>query len=282
MERASVGGNDGAGPGGGTWLRPQSIVFTLLAEHALGRNVAIFSGSYIDALARVGVGEHATRSTLTRMARRGLLAKQRRGRKVYLRMTPRCEAILEDGGRRIWQTGAVNTDEVGRWTILTFSMPESWQRQRYDLRSRLAWAGFGPLQNGVWLAPAEVDVTAIVEELGLVEHVRVFHADPAPPTVPADAIRDAFDLDALAERYRSFLTSWEGVEQTEDPLALTLLLSTQWLRTIHDDPRVPVTHLPDDWPAAQAQERFRALHGRHDAAARQLAADLLEVIPAEG
>lgn len=265
------------------WLRPQSVVFTLLAEHLLDRGLAVFSGSLVEVLGRVGITEHATRSTLARMARRGLLDRQRSGRKIYLRMTPRCVAILEDGRERIWRTGAVNTSAADTWTILTFSLPETWRRKRYDLRSRLTWAGFGPLQNGVWLAPAQVDVTPIVKELELSAHARAFRVQPTPPTDPASVIRSTFDLEALAERYRAFIAAFEHLQAADvsDPLVLTLRLSTRWLRIIRHDPRVPVHLLPADWPAIRAQHLFRSLHGRHRPAAEALAAQLLDTVPLE-
>jgi phenylacetic acid degradation operon negative regulatory protein len=263
------------------WLRPQSVVFALLAEHVLDRDLAVFSGSLVEVLGRVGITEHATRSTLSRMGRRGLLERERRGRKIYFRMSARCIAILEDGRRRIWETGAVNTSSEGNWTLLTFSLPEAWRRKRYDLRSRLTWAGFGPLQNGVWLAPTEIDVRPIVKELELDGHVRAFHLHTAPPTDPASVIRETFDLDAVAKRYRGFIDSFEHLEAGDvtDALVLTLRLSTQWLRIIRHDPRVPVHLLPESWPAIKAQQLYRSLHVSHRAAAEALAKELLDTVP---
>ncbi|HMI90720.1 MAG TPA: PaaX family transcriptional regulator C-terminal domain-containing protein [Polyangiales bacterium] len=263
-----------------TWLRPQSVVFTLLAEHVLDRDWAVFSGSFIDVLSRIGVGEHAVRSTLSRMTRRGLLEREKRGRKIYLRMTPRCIAVLEEGRRRIWEAGAVNVSLGERWTLLTFSLPDAWRRKRYDLRARLGWSGFGPLQNGAWLAPAEVDVRPIVEHLGLTAHVRAFHIQPVAPTDASSVIRETFDLDALAARYRAFIADWEPLsgQAQPDALALTLRLSTQWLRIIREDPRVPVHLLPADWPAIAAQRLFRLLHAAHREPSQALARGLLETI----
>src|ERR1700750_3166070 len=114
-------------------LSPQSVIFTLLAEQVGPRGGALFSGSFIEVLRRLGIGEHATRSTLTRMEARGLLTKRRLGRKTYLGMTARCRAILEDGRRRIWESGAINRAENKRWTLLTFSIPEAWRGKGYDL-----------------------------------------------------------------------------------------------------------------------------------------------------
>jgi phenylacetic acid degradation operon negative regulatory protein len=255
------------------------VVFTLLAEHLLDRDLGLFSGSFIEVLGRIGIGEHATRSTLARMTRRGLLVGQRKARKTYFCMTPRCTAILEDGRHRIWHMGAVNTAEVAHWTLLTFSLPEAWRQKRDDLRARLTWSGFGPLQNGAWLAPAEIDVRAMVAELDLGKHVRAFHVQPAPPTDAAAVIRDAFDLAALAERYRAFSRKWERPSSRlrDDPLVLTLRLSTEWLSIIRDDPRVPVKLLPKDWPAIAAQQLFRSLHGTELPAALAQAKALLDL-----
>jgi phenylacetic acid degradation operon negative regulatory protein len=263
------------------WLRPQSVIFTLLAEHLLNRDLALCSGSFIEVLSRVGVGEHATRSTLARMVRRGLLERIRSGRAIYFKMTPRCIAILEDGRERIWSTGAINSADEHHWTVLTFSLPEAWRSKRYDLVSRLTWAGFGPLQNGVWLAPHEIDVSPIIAELDLRAHVRTFQMRPVPPTDPIAVIRETFDLDALAKRYRMFSATWRhaGERKTPDALVLTLKLSTQWLRIIRDDPRVPVHLLPANWPAIEAQQLFRSLHDAHREAAEALARTLLDTIP---
>src|SRR4029450_3824217 len=81
-------------------LRPQALMLVLLGDHVSGRNVCVFSGSVIDILGRLPVSEHATRSTLTRMVQRGLLRRQRHGRRMYFGLTPRSERILGDGGAR--------------------------------------------------------------------------------------------------------------------------------------------------------------------------------------
>lgn len=264
----------------GDALRPQSLLFTLLAEHMLDRDLAVFAGSFIAVLERVGVGEHATRATLVRMVERGLLEGQRRGRKIYYRMTPRLVSILDGGRTRIWDTGVVNTHEDAAWTMLTFSLPETLRKKRYDLRARLTWAGFGPMQNGVWIAPSPIDVTAIIDELELGNQVRVFHTRPVAPTIAGSVLRDTFELEELAKRYRAFIAHWSSrsARSQPDPLVLTLRLSTQWLRIIRDDPRIPVHLLPPDWPAIEAQKLFRSLHGAHRKASEALANKLLETI----
>ena len=251
----------------------------LLGDFVLDRDVCVFSGSVIDTFARLGISSHATRSTLTRMVGRDLLRRQRHGRKMYFGLTARSAAILHDGRRRIWETGAVNDRWDGSWTLLCFSLPESWQRQRHDLRSQLAWAGFGPLQGGLWIAPGAVPAKEIVSGLGLEAHARVFHARADELTDIAAMVGDAYDLTELASRYEDFLTRWDGPPPIEDPLAARLSLIAEWLTAIRRDPRLPVEHLPPDWPAVRAQKVFRDLEAAYAEPARAIAAGLLDLRP---
>src|SRR3954470_21981834 len=202
--------------------RPQALLLTFFGAYVLGREVAVATGSVLEVLGRVGVSEHTARSTLGRMARRGLLRRERRGRQVYLGLTSGSREILRDGSVRIWRVGAVNTDWDGSWTLLGFSLPESWQRQRHDLRSRLLWAGFGPLQGGLWIAPSAVDLAQVLEGLEAAGLVRGFHANPINGTDVAEMVADAWDLPQLAERYETFIARWDGgvSDRTHtDPLA---------------------------------------------------------------
>jgi phenylacetic acid degradation operon negative regulatory protein len=199
---------------------------------------------------------------------------------MYFGLTPRSEVILRDGRRRIWADGAVDDRWDGTWTLLSFSLPESWQRQRHDLRSRLAWAGFGPLQGGLWIAPGTVAAGEIVAELGLSAHARVFHARAGDGTDVAGMVGDAYDLAGLAARYREFLDRWEGHPAVPaDPLAAHLGLVADWHDAIRRDPRLPAEHLPGGWPAVRAQQVFRGLAGSYREPARRIAEGLLELRP---
>ncbi|MFD6169249.1 PaaX family transcriptional regulator [Streptomyces coeruleorubidus] len=265
-------------------LRPQSLMLTFLGDQVLGRDVCVYSGSVIEVFARAGIGEQATRSTLTRMVNRDLLRRQREGRRMYFGLTERSEAVLRDGERRIWQTGAVNRQWDGTWTLLGFSLPESWQRQRHDLRSQLTWSGFGPLFNGLWIAPGEVDVSALVAELGLSAHVKVFRAHADAGMDIGQMIEETWELSDLAGRYEAFAGRWQPWEDElphpDDGLVLRLRLATEWLRIVRRDPRLPVKHLPDDWPAEQAEKTFRAVHDRLSPLARDASERLLDLVPA--
>ncbi len=258
--------------------RPQALMLAFLGEFVFGNGIRVSSGSVIDILGRAGVSEHATRSTLTRMVGRDLLRRQARGRQAYFGLTERSVRILREGADRIWRTGAVNRDWDGTWTLLGFSLPGSWQRERHDLRSQLSWAGFGPLQGGLWIAPGTPEVGGIVADLGLSAHVRVFRARADELTDVDQLVRDAWDLDELAARYEDFIKRWDGPPPT-DPLAGKLCLVTDWLQIIRRDPRLPVRHLAAEWPAVRAQDLFHRLAKRLTPGARALAHRTLDTIP---
>jgi phenylacetic acid degradation operon negative regulatory protein len=258
-------------------------MLTFLAIYVLGRDVAVYSGSVIEVFARLGVTEEAVRSTLTRMAKRGLLERHRRGRKTYFGLTPHAAVVLEDGRQRVWEAGAVNRDWDGTWTVVAFSLPDSHRGTRHDLRSRLTWAGFGLAHSGVWIAPGTKDMTAVVAELGLHDHVTVLSAHALKPTESADLVRRGFDIAQIAERYQAFLDRWDAGEPRPAPpdvLARQLLLHTDWLRLIRQDPHLPVEHLPPDWPAIRAEQVFYTLALEYEQPARDLAAIVLDELPA--
>ncbi|MFI5680692.1 PaaX family transcriptional regulator [Streptomyces cellulosae] len=280
--RSGSGDASGGDPDGPP-LRPQSLMLAFFGNHVLDEgDLCVYSGSIIDVLGRVGVGEHAVRSTLTRMVNRGLLRRQREGRRMYFGLTPQATRVLEDGRIRIWRKGAVNDDWDGAWTLLGFSLPESWQRQRHDLRSRLAWSGFGALYSGLWVAPGKVDVAGLVAELGLTDHVKIFHAQADEATDIGLMIRDTWDLESIAARYVSFDKRWTAhldAGSGDDPIGTRLRLVSEWLWTIRTDPRLPARHLPPEWPARPAQETFRRVAAQTERPAHRMADRLLETAP---
>ncbi|HEX2143365.1 MAG TPA: PaaX family transcriptional regulator C-terminal domain-containing protein [Glycomyces sp.] len=263
-------------------VRPQGLLLTFFGGHVLGRGVHVATGSVLEVLTRVGVTEHAARSALSRMADHGLLRRHRRGRKVYLGLTPLSREILDDGEVRIWRSGVVNDRWDGTWTLLGFTVPEAQRRQRHLLRSRLLWSGFGSLQGGLWIAPSHVEVGAVLDGIGAAEHVKVFQAQAVAPTDLDDLVDGAWDVEGLAKTYRRFIERWSpdpAESGATDALARQLLLTAEWLQILRRDPRLPIRHLPDDWPAEPAQRLFRRLHAELEPEARAIAFALVDTIP---
>ncbi|MGH3517414.1 MAG: PaaX family transcriptional regulator C-terminal domain-containing protein [Haloechinothrix sp.] len=161
-------------------------------------------------------------------------------------------------------------------------LPDAWRSQRHDLRSKLIWAGFGPLQNGLWIAPGEVDVPPVIDDLDLDSYLKVFTARAAKPTESEQLAHAAFDIAEIASRYEDFLQRWDREDplaELPDDLARQLVLHTDWLRLVRSDPHLPAEHLPQDWPAIRAEELFHTSASAYDKRARAIATSVLETIP---
>jgi phenylacetic acid degradation operon negative regulatory protein len=266
-------------------LRPQSVLLTFFGDYALDGDVLVAAGSVLDVLGRVGIGEHAARATLTRMVRRDLLRREVRGRRAYFGPTEHGRRIMLDGRSRVQDGDIVTRHWDGTWTVVGFSMPESWQRERHDLRSRLQWAGFGMVQAGLWVAPRRVDLAVVLEDSELGEYVRAFEAAPVGPTEPARLIAEAYDLPALAARYTGFAARWTPFDNDgappADPVSRRVVLTTDWLQTVRDDPRLPREFLPGDWPAIHAEMLFRRVNSRLRRPSEREMGRRLDVIPGQ-
>jgi phenylacetic acid degradation operon negative regulatory protein len=263
--------------------RPQSVMLNFFGIYFRHQDAAVYTGSVIDVMERVGVTEQAVRTTLARMASRGLLVKHRIGRKAYVSLTPRATQVLEDGHRRIWETGALNSTWDGSWTLVGFSIPDARREARHELRQLLTWAGFGFLQNGLWVHPGTVDVEDLIAPLGLEGNVTAMTARSLAPTTPQEMVERAYDLPEIAARYRSFIRLWsrdvdaQGVES--DPLARQLHLHDDWLHLVRRDPRLPVELVPRGWPVLTAEHLFRSLATSIRAQAAATVAQLVHVVP---
>lgn len=249
---------------GGAVVRPTTLLLTLLGRHVQHRDVAVSAATFIAVLARLNVSVDAARSTLARMVRRGYLHRHRHGRQVYFSLTAKAKCLLSEGEARIFESPPVRPAGEVRWTLLSFSIPEAQRRDRHSLRVALSWRGFGLLRDGLWLAPGRVDVAEMVAQLGLDSRIEVFVGQPASPTDLGRVIAEAWDLDGIRAGYLDFLARWSdgGTAAARGDLATQIRLITEWRLLLVDDPQLSISHLPPDWPATRAHDRFLELHER--------------------
>lgn len=259
-------------------VRPETLVLTLFGDHVLDRGTAVSTSGVITVLGRLGVSELATRATVSRMGRRGLLRTLRRGRRAFLALTEHGTAVLRDGQRKL-DGDVVDRHWDGRWTLLTFSVPETRRADRHVLRTRLGWFGFGPLRSGLWVSTSATDISPALAELDLRQHAEVFRADPFLWTDPARIAREAWDLPEIAAGYDQFLTRWTDRDLGGlDELSWRVRLGAEWLLLIRRDPVLSLDLLPADWPGVRAADLFRALRQRWAGPAEELATTLLDAI----
>lgn len=260
-------GLEGEGGADRVRRRPEQLLLAFLGELVLGHDVApVPSAVLVDVLAELDVGEPATRAALARMARRGLLAPVRSGRTVAYDLTPASERVLRDAHGRIFADDPFAPEGAG-WTLVTFSVPERQRDLRHRLRAQLAWAGFGLLRDGLWIAPGEVDVAEVLGEVsadapGL--DLAAFRAVEVPGFSAARSVRTAWRLGEIRERHDAFQHRWAawpgpGSGPTTAVRDLTALVA-DWLALLRAVPRLPAEHLDVDWPSTASVALFRGLH----------------------
>ena len=184
-------------------MQPQDLVITLLGTYVRPSGQPVWSGGLVELLSEFGFSEGAARVALTRLVRRGLLSRERAGRRVHYCVTERCERVLAEGDGRIFGLGHPRPAGDG-WTILWHQLPESRRLQHSRLARRLRFLGFGSVQDGVWISPHDhvEEVRRLLDELGVSSLASVFVA--VPGTGVEALVARAWDLSGLAERYESF------------------------------------------------------------------------------
>jgi phenylacetic acid degradation operon negative regulatory protein len=225
----------------------------------------------LDAFARLGIEEKATRQALMRTAAAGWLAAERVGRRTRWRLTASARRMLTEGADRIYSfTGPAQAWD-GRWLLVYVRIPDSDRRARHEVRSRLSWAGFGSLGAGVWISPhpgREAEAVRVLSEAGVAADAHVFVARRAGLADVQVMVADAWDLAAIDEQYEQFIGEFRGTSPA-DVLTRQVELVHAWRRFPAIDPALPRELLPERWNGLEAARVFGDRHQRWSAEAQR-------------
>jgi phenylacetic acid degradation operon negative regulatory protein len=250
--------------------KPQDLVMTLLGAYVHPRDRPVWSGGLVTLLGEFGFSPGAARVALTRLAARDMLARAKNGRRVYYSITPRSAAVLHEGDRRIFSLGRAPGPEHDQWTVLWHAIPEAQRLERARLTRRLRFLGFGPVQDGTWIAPHDraSEVTALLDELGVRQHVGLMLGRPAASLDFGSFITRVWDLEKLAARYRTFVQQYgryqpDSVRDDIDDRQ-ALRLRTWLVHTFRQfpflDPELPEDLVPEPQHRPEAIRLFHDLY----------------------
>lgn len=267
--------------------RPQDLVFTLFGEYLLHRQGAVWVGSLLELLRPLGLSGAASRTVLSRMARKGWLDTHRAGRKSYYYLTPRGRRLLEAGEARIYRPPRGQAWD-GRWDMVAYSIPEDQRPLRDRLRVRLQWLGFGQLGNGLWVSPHDLarEVEELAASLGVLEHVELFRGHYRGFGTPAGLVSRCWSLPTLDEQYALFFRRWDEAHERVVALGApdpeSAYVQRFWL--LHEyrefpllDPHLPDELLPAGWLGGEAAALFESLHDRLQGPAARFVESVLEI-----
>ena len=258
---------------------PRQLILTLYGLYARGHDDWLSVRSLIALMADLGVDAAATRSSVSRLKKRGTLEAVKRDGQAGYALSTSALALLHEGDARIWAPRA--TVEDG-WLVVLFSVPEAERERRHELRTLLTRLGFGTAAPGVWIAPGPLydETLAALTRHGLESYTEFFRGSYLGVGSESVRVGEWWDLAAVAAAYDEFVTDVARLarRRSTDPaaaFAAYVPLLTAWRRFPYLDPGLPLDLLPRDWPGVRAAELFTTLDRRLATPAKAHAATLL-------
>lgn len=234
----------------------RSLLFTMLGEFVLPAAGEVWAGDLVRGLRALGVEEKAARQAIARTAADGWLAGERIGRRTRWRLTDACTELLSAGAERIFSFGGSQEEWDGRWVLVFVD-----DNGDHRARTRLAWAGFGLFRPGTWIAAhAEREAEARAVLAGT--NAASFVATSGHIGDPSEVIAQAWDLEALEDRYEEFIDAFKRTRPAtdEDAFVSVTQLVHAWRKFPFLDPGLPRRLLPRRWTGDQARKLFDMLH----------------------
>ena len=243
----------------------RSVLLTLLGEFVLPTPKGVWQETLINALCTLDYKTQAARQALARSVTAGWLRTERHGRRSRVHLSRETAAMLSAGAERIYSFGEPWEWE-GHWLLVVLRVPEERREIRHQVRTRLAWEGFGSLGGGLWISPHVEREGGLREMTGdeSVAELLTFHAELGAIGDPAQVIADAWNLERVADAYREFISQFGRLrpKSTEATFRAQALLVHAWRKFPFLDPDLPEAMLPSAWPRSRAHDVFHERHAR--------------------
>jgi phenylacetic acid degradation operon negative regulatory protein len=250
----------------------RSVLLTLLGEYVLPAAGSVWQETLIGALETLDHKTPAARRALARSVTAGWLHTERHGRRSRVHLTPATADMLRSGTERIYSFGDPWTWDA-RWLLVVLRVPEERREVRHQVRTRLAWAGFGSLGGGLWISPHVERERELHDaaRAGSVAEVVSFHAEIGDVGDPAKVVAEAWDLDEVSRAYRDFVARFDRLRPSspEAVFRAQTQLVHEWRRFPFLDPDLPAALLPPRWPRKRAHDLFGERHAQWHAGAQQ-------------
>jgi phenylacetic acid degradation operon negative regulatory protein len=259
---------------------PRHLILSLFGLYARGKANWLSVRSLIALMTDLDVDASATRSSVSRLKKRGVLEPAKADGQAGYRLSASALAVLREGDARIWSRPRASVGDG--WLMVVFSVPEAERGKRHELRSLLTRLGFGTAAPGVWISPGTAydETLAALDRAGLTSYTELFRGAYLG-SGPADVrVSEWWDLPAIASLYDEFVADHLPLTRLSSPAparAFTAYVPmlTAWRRLPYLDPGIPLELLPAAWPGVHAGDLFAELDGRLREPAAEHAHELL-------
>ncbi|WP_151083364.1 PaaX family transcriptional regulator C-terminal domain-containing protein [Nocardioides cynanchi] len=242
---------------------PRHLILTVFGLYARETNW-LSVRALIALMAELEVDAAATRSSVSRLKKRGVLEAARVGGQAGYALSESAREVLVEGDARIWSRPRASVADG--WLVVVFSVPESEREKRHELRSLLTRLGFGTAAPGVWVAPGTAydETLAALDRQGLASYTEFFRGSYLGVGSVDARVGQWWDLAAVAALYDEFLAEHRPLARLRgtDParaFAAYLPMLTDWRRFPYLDPGIPLELLPAGWPGVAAGDLFETL-----------------------
>ncbi len=236
-------------------MQARSALFDLYGNYVRSRGGKAPVAALVRLLAPLGIAGPAVRTAVSRMVRQGWLEPAKLPSGPGYGLTSRAVRRLDEAAARIYRTREAEWD--GTWHLLVLEHVDR-RSARERLHAGLGFLGYARLNGVTWLAPrpsAEVDT--LLESEG----VRADSFQARDLGDPVALAHRAWDLAALGAAYRTWLAEARDLladppRDDEETYAVRSTLVHEWRKFLFQDPGLPRSLLPSDWPGDEAAAYF--------------------------
>lgn len=238
-------------------MQARSALFDLYGDYLRTRGSRAPVAALVRLLAPLDIAAPAVRTAVSRMVRQGWLHPLRLASGPGYVLTPKAARRLDEATARVYRTGRGGWD--GRFDLIMLHEPPL-ARGEAD---RLAFLGYGPLSDQVWVASrASDELEAALAEAG-VRYDRFSASHAAGSAGATEIVGRAWDLTRIGRSYQEFEESLRPVVKAvtarstdEEAYAARFRLVHAWRSFLFQDPQLPSALLPSGWPGLRAAAFF--------------------------
>lgn len=267
-------------------LRAGSLIITVYGDAIAPRGGTVWLGSLMKLLEPMGISQRLIRTSVYRLVQETWLQTERIGRCSYYSLTGPGLRRFQQAFQHVYSIG--NEEWSGSWCLVFLSQLNPEMKQK--VREELKWLSFGSMAPGVMEHPRYTrhELIPMLQEWGALDDTIVMQTQPLEQKSPRALrlqVRESWNLDELAYRYRHFLEQfrplWRELQSNDnltpqECLLARILLIHEYRKILLRDPQLPDELLPGDWEGRSAKQLCRNLYRKIYARAEQWLDENLE------
>ncbi|MBS3803784.1 MAG: phenylacetic acid degradation operon negative regulatory protein PaaX [Oleiphilaceae bacterium] len=267
-------------------LRAGSLIITIYGDAIVPRGGTVWLGSLMKLLEPMGVSQRLVRTSVFRLVQESWLQAEKVGRCSYYSLTGPGSRRFEQAFEHVYNIS--NKEWSGSWCLVFLNQLDAETKQK--VREELEWLSFGNMAAGVMEHPRfrRNELLPLLQEWGAVEDTIVMQTQPLDqknPRALRRQVRESWNLDELADRYRVFLEQfrplwWElqadNSLSPRESLIIRILLIHEYRKILLRDPQLPNELLPSNWEGRAAKQLCRNLYRLIYARSEQWLDEVLE------